>query len=71
MGRRASQTKTPLDLEESISLPRGNIFHRELSFPFREDESAPGWGVETRRFTGIYLWGWRDTWRGSERDTRS
>jgi len=41
------ESKTPLDLEEAISLPRGNIFHRELAFPFREDGTAPSWGVET------------------------
>ena len=41
------ETKTPLDLEEAISLPRGNIFHRELAFPFREDGTAASWGVET------------------------
>ena len=43
----AIEVKTPLDLEEAISLPRGNIFHRDLQFPFREDESQPSWGVET------------------------
>ena len=41
------EVKTPLDLEASIGLPRGNIFHRDLSFPFREDDAKPGWGVET------------------------
>jgi phytoene dehydrogenase-like protein len=41
------ETKSPLDLEESISLPRGNIFHKDLSFPFREDGTAESWGVET------------------------
>lgn len=43
----AFEIKTPLDLEQSISLPRGNIFHRDLSFPFREEGSEPSWGVET------------------------
>ena len=41
------EVKSPLDLEESISLPRGNIFHKDLSFPFREDGTPPSWGVET------------------------
>jgi phytoene dehydrogenase-like protein len=41
------ETKSPLDLEESISLPRGNIFHKDLTFPFREDGTAESWGVET------------------------
>jgi phytoene dehydrogenase-like protein len=41
------EVKTPLDIEKEIGLPRGNIFHRDLHFPFREDGSAPSWGVET------------------------
>ena len=43
----AIEVKTPLDIEEAIGLPRGNIFHKDLSMPFREDLSAPSWGVET------------------------
>ena len=41
------EVKTPLDLQEDIGLPRGNIFHRDLHFPFREDGTQPSWGVET------------------------
>lgn len=41
------EIKSPLDLEEEIGLPRGNIFHKDLSMPFREDDSLPSWGVET------------------------
>ena len=43
----AIEVKTPLDIEKAIALPRGNIFHKDLSFPFREDGSTPSWGVET------------------------
>jgi phytoene dehydrogenase-like protein len=43
----AMEVKTPLDIEKAIALPRGNIFHKDLSFPFREDGSTPSWGVET------------------------
>jgi phytoene dehydrogenase-like protein len=43
----AIEVKTPLDIEEAIALPRGNIFHKDLSVPFREDGSEPSWGVET------------------------
>jgi phytoene dehydrogenase-like protein len=41
--------KSPLDLEQEISLPRGNIFHRDLDFPFLDDESSSHqiWGAET------------------------
>lgn len=41
------EVKTPLDIEKEIGLPRGNIFHRDLHFPFREDGTTPSWGVET------------------------
>ena len=41
------EAKTPLDIEREIGLPRGNIFHQNLHFPFREDLSQPSWGVET------------------------
>jgi phytoene dehydrogenase-like protein len=43
----AIEVKTPLDIEEAISLPRGNIFHKDLSMPFREDGTPESWGVET------------------------
>jgi phytoene dehydrogenase-like protein len=46
-GNLTIEIKTPLDIEAAIGLPRGNIFHRDLAFPFREDGEAPGWGVET------------------------
>lgn len=41
------EIKSPLDLDEEIGLPRGNIFHKDLSMPFREDNEKPSWGVET------------------------
>ncbi len=43
----AIEVKTPLDIEEAIALPRGNIFHKDLSMPFREDGTQESWGVET------------------------
>ncbi len=43
----AIEVKTPLDIEKAIALPRGNIFHTDLSMPFREDGTEPSWGVET------------------------
>jgi phytoene dehydrogenase-like protein len=46
-GKKCIEVKTPLDLEAEIGLPRGNIFHKDLSFPFREENDKPGWGVET------------------------
>ena len=41
------EAKSPIDLDEAISLPRGNIFHSDLTFPFREDGQTGRWGVET------------------------
>lgn len=46
------ETKTTKDLEETLRLPGGNIFHEPLSWPFAEDHedlSSPEdrWGVAT------------------------
>ena len=50
-GSLAIEVKSPLDLEKDISLPRGNIFHRDLDFPFLDDHdrgaSPQLWGAET------------------------
>ena len=46
-GRLCIEVKSPIDLENEINLPRGNIFHKDLSLPFKEDDSALRWGVET------------------------
>ncbi|MER7584104.1 NAD(P)/FAD-dependent oxidoreductase [Kitasatospora sp. NPDC097691] len=40
-GRPCVEARTPPELEREIGLPGGHIFHRDLSFPFR-DESFPG-----------------------------
>ena len=50
------EVKSPLDLEKDVDLPRGNIFHKDLSMPFREDGSLPSWGVETQ-FPNIFICG--------------
>ncbi|MFJ9586000.1 phytoene desaturase family protein [Streptomyces acidicola] len=46
-GRPCIEAKTPLDLEHGLRLPGGNIFHRELSWPYAQDGTGR-WGVETR-----------------------
>lgn len=46
-GQLCIEVKSPIDLENEINLPRGNIFHKDLSMPFKEDDSAIKWGVET------------------------
>jgi len=50
-GSLAIEVKSPLDLETDIFLPRGNIFHRDLEFPFIDGDTAGAdkqlWGAET------------------------
>jgi phytoene dehydrogenase-like protein len=47
-GSKCIEVKTPLDLEEEVLLPRGNIFHADLTMPFATDESLDGeWGAQS------------------------
>jgi phytoene dehydrogenase-like protein len=46
-GKLCVEVKSPIDLENEINLPRGNIFHKDLSMPFKDDDSTIKWGVET------------------------
>jgi phytoene dehydrogenase-like protein len=46
-GRPCVEAKTPIDLERELGLPGGNIFHRDLAFPFLVDDRPGRWGVET------------------------
>ncbi|MFF3615388.1 phytoene desaturase family protein [Streptomyces sp. NPDC002580] len=46
-GRPCIEARTPLDLERDLRLPGGNIFHRDLAFPYVQ-EGTGRWGVETR-----------------------
>ena len=55
-GDRCVEARTPWDLQESVGLPGGHIFHRDLRWPWAaEDDGTPGapdsvagaWGVET------------------------
>jgi phytoene dehydrogenase-like protein len=47
-GRPCIEARTPLDLEAELGLPGGNIFHRDVAWPFAESEDEVGtWGVET------------------------
>lgn len=51
-GAPAIETKTTADLEQSLAMPGGNIFHGGLDWPFAEDEEplstpAQRWGVAT------------------------
>jgi phytoene dehydrogenase-like protein len=47
-GEPCLEARTPVELEAELALPGGNIFHRDLLWPFAEDEAEVGtWGVET------------------------
>jgi phytoene dehydrogenase-like protein len=51
------EAKTPVEVEAEIGMPGGNIFHRDLQWPFAEDEGEAGsWGVETE-FANVWLCG--------------
>ncbi|MBA2414760.1 MAG: NAD(P)/FAD-dependent oxidoreductase [Geodermatophilaceae bacterium] len=47
-GELCLQAATPVDLENSIGMTGGNIFHGDLSWPWAAEKSQVGrWGVET------------------------
>ncbi|MFG3115079.1 phytoene desaturase family protein [Streptomyces sp. NPDC048197] len=52
-GRPCVEARSPLDLDRELGLPGGNIFHRELAFPYADPEAeapvgaAARWGVAT------------------------
>ena len=42
------EARTPVELEDELGMPGGNIFHRDVQWPFAEDDADVGrWGVET------------------------
>ena len=44
------EAHTPVELEAELGMPGGHIFHRDLAWPFAENDSDIGaWGVETAR----------------------
>ncbi|SDK18671.1 phytoene desaturase family protein [Streptomyces indicus] len=54
-GRPCIEAKSPLDLERDLRLPGGNIFHRDLAFPYAQ-EGTGRWGVETAH-ANVFLCG--------------
>lgn len=46
-GNPCIEVKTPQELEKEIDLPRGNIFHGDLQFPWRAPGDMRRWGSET------------------------
>lgn len=56
-GSRCIESKTPVDIEDSLGMYHGNIFHDALTFPFAErDDQAGTWGVETE-FDNVFFCG--------------
>jgi phytoene dehydrogenase-like protein len=51
------EAMSSVDLEKKIHLPKGNIFHGDLSWPFAETNEEVGqWGVETE-YPNLFLCG--------------
>jgi phytoene dehydrogenase-like protein len=47
-GNRCIEVKTPVDIEASVGMPGGHIFHGDLSWPWATSDAEAGrWGVET------------------------
>ena len=56
-GKPCIEAMSSVDLEKKIHLPKGNIFHGDLTWPFAEDEEESGqWGVETE-YPNLFLCG--------------
>jgi phytoene dehydrogenase-like protein len=47
-GKPCIEIKTPQELEREIGLPRGNIFHGDLEFPWKTNGDPRKWGTETK-----------------------
>ncbi len=46
-GQGCVEVNSPVDLEATLAMPLGNIFHTGLDFPFKDSESDQRWGSET------------------------
>jgi phytoene dehydrogenase-like protein len=56
-GEPCLEARTPVELEAELAMPGGNIFHRDLSWPFAEAEDEIGrWGAETEH-ANVWLCG--------------
>jgi phytoene dehydrogenase-like protein len=51
------ESKSPVDIEHSLGMYHGNIFHDAPTFPFADNEEQAGtWGVETE-FENVFVCG--------------
>ncbi len=56
-GNLCLESKSPVDIEESLGMYHGNIFHDAPTFPFADrDDQAGTWGVETE-FENVFFCG--------------
>ncbi len=56
-GRACIESKSPVDIEESLGMYRGNIFQNAPTFPFATSREQVGtWGVETE-YENVFLCG--------------
>lgn len=56
-GKSCIEAMSSVDLEKKIHLPKGNIFHGDLTWPFAESDEEVGlWGVETE-YPNLFLCG--------------
>lgn len=56
-GKPCIEAMSSVDLEKKIHLPKGNIFHGDLTWPFAENGEEVGqWGVETK-YPNLFLCG--------------
>ncbi|WP_134772921.1 phytoene desaturase family protein [Ornithinimicrobium flavum] len=60
-GRLCVETRTTRDLQDSLAMPGGNIFHAPLTWPWADDDApldsaAQRWGVDTP-YPGVLLAG--------------
>jgi phytoene dehydrogenase-like protein len=47
-GQPCIEAKTPYDIEASVGMPGGHIFHGDLAWPWAPTDAEAGrWGVET------------------------
>jgi phytoene dehydrogenase-like protein len=56
-GNPCIESKSPVDIEDSLGMYHGNIFHDAPTWPFAEGKGQAGkWGVETE-FENVFLCG--------------
>ncbi len=56
-GQLCIEAKSPVDIERELNMPRGHIFHNDMSWVFADEPEMVGrWGVETD-YPNIFLCG--------------